>query len=125
MKFRDMEVEFDIFDADDADAYEEALQKVREEGSKKEDGETMGDVIRRQCDAVFNFFDDLFDDDFHKQLFGEKTNLVECIEAFRDFVKAVEGQKSQLVGLMAEVKADAPQVAPNRAARRAARHAKT
>jgi hypothetical protein len=120
-----MEVEFDIFDADDADAYEEALQKVREEGSKKEDGETMGDVIRRQCDAVFNFFDDLFDDDFHKQLFGEKTNLVECIEAFRDFVKAVEGQKSQLVGLMAEVKADAPQVAPNRAARRAARHAKT
>ena len=118
MRFRDMELDFDIFDAETADAYEAAAKNARDAAVKKP-GETLGDAIRRQCAAVFNFFDDLFGDGFHKELFGEKTNLLECIGTFRDFVKAVDAQKGTLDALMQEVAPDNA-AAPNRAARRAA-----
>jgi len=119
MLFKDMELDFDIFDAETADAYEAAVKKTKAAAVKKP-GETLGDAIRRQCNAVFNFFDDLFGDGFHKDLFGEKTNLMECIGTFREFVKAVDAQKGALDALMQEVTADNTAAAPNRAARRAA-----
>jgi hypothetical protein len=117
MLFKDMELDFDIFDAETADAYEAAVKKAQAAAVKKQ-GETLGGAIRRQCKAVFTFFDDLFGADFHKDLFGEKTNLMECISTFRDFTKAVDEQKAALDTLMEEVAAD--KAAPNRAARRAA-----
>lgn len=120
MQFRDMDLDFDIFDADTADAYEEAVKNAQAAASGKKEGESLGDAIRRQCHAVFDFFDDLFGDGFHKELFGEKTNLMECISTFREFVKTVNAQKAELDTLMQEVAADNTAAAPNRAARRAA-----
>lgn len=119
LKFRDMELDFDLFDADTADDYEAAVEQVRETAVKVE-GERLGDAIRRQCNAVFVFFDDLFGEDFHKELFGDKTNLTDCVLAFQDFVKAVDEQKKELDTLVA---GSAPASTPNRAARRAANRA--
>lgn len=119
MQFRNMELDFDIFDAETADAYEAAAKRTKAAAVKKSE-ETLGDAIRRQCNAVFDFFDDLFGDGFHRELFGEKTNLIECIEAFRDFVKAVDAQKSTLGKMLSEMTSEAEVAAPNRAARRAA-----
>ena len=112
MLFRDMELDFDIFDADTAELYEEAVKKP---------GETLAECIRRQCGAVFNFFDTLFGEDFHRELFGECTNLVECLEAFREFVGLVNAQRATLDTMIAEAKAEG--AAPNRATRRAAARA--
>jgi len=117
MIFKDMELDFDIFDAETADLYEDAVKTARDEAVKKA-GETLGDAIRRQCNAVFNFFDTIFGGGFHKELFGPRTNLIECIGTFRDFIKAVDEQKAALDTMMKEVEADT--AAPNRAARRAA-----
>lgn len=117
MIFKDMELDFAIFDAETADLYEEAVKTARDEAVKKA-GETLGDAIRRQCNAVFNFFDTIFGEGFHKELFGPRTNLMECIGTFRDFIKAVDEQKAALDTMMKEVEADT--AAPNRAARRAA-----
>lgn len=122
MVFRDMELDFDIFDADTAEAYEEAVKAVQKTAVKKPE-ETLADAIRRQCSGVFQFFDDLFGEGFHKDLFGERTNLMECIGAFREFVKLVDDQKTALTEMMAQVEAERPQAAPNRAARRAAARA--
>lgn len=123
MIFKDMELDFDIFDAETADAYEVAVKNARATAAAaKKPGETLGDAIRRQCNAVFNFFDDLFGDGFHKDLFGGKTNLMECISTFQEFIKAVDAQKGALDALMDEVAADSA-AAPNRAARRAAARA--
>lgn len=117
MIFKDMELDFDIFDAETADLYVDAVKTARDEAVKKA-GETLGDAIRRQCNAVFNFFDTIFGEGFHKELFGPRTNLMECIGTFRDFIKAVDEQKAALDTMMKEVEADT--AAPNRAARRAA-----
>jgi hypothetical protein len=122
MKFREFDLAFDLFDADDADAYEAAVKRVRAEGGARCEGESLGDTIRRQCTVVFNFFDELFGDGFHKDIFGQKANLVTCLEAFSEFVNAVEAQKLELVELAGQAGISlvpTQPVQPNRAARRA------
>ena len=82
MVFRNIEVDFDIYDADTAEVYEGAVQTVLESAVPKE-GESLADGIRRQCNTVFAFFDTLFGDGFHKELFGQRTNMMECLQAFK------------------------------------------
>lgn len=124
MEFKGLELDFDIFDADTADAYEEAVKNAQAAASEKKVGESLGDTIRRQCQAVYDFFDDLFGDGFHKDLFGEKDNLMECIRTFREFNDKVADQKAPLDALMQELTADKQTATlPNRAARRAAARA--
>lgn len=118
MKFRDMELDFDIYDADTAEVYESAVQTVLENAVAKE-GESLADGIRRQCNTVFAFFDTLFGDGFHKELFGERTNMMECLQAFKEFLGLVAKQREQLTALTAEIQS-ARTAAPNRAARRTA-----
>ncbi len=122
MKFRDMEVDFDIFDADAAEDYESAVKQVRAE-SVVVPGETLASAIRRQCGAVFAFFDAVLGEGAHKVIFSERTNLIECLEAFREFVMAVDERKAELNTMLAEVEAETAAVtpAPNRAQRRASR----
>lgn len=119
MRFRDIELDFDIFDAGDADAYEAAVKNVQAAAVTKP-GEPLGDSIRRQCNAVFAFFDDLFGDGFHKDLFGGKTNLLECAGAFRDFTEDVTARKKELDTLLQRATDGNPPAAANTAIRRAA-----
>lgn len=115
MKFRDKELDFDLFDAETAEAYEAAVEAVQEANANAPKSETLSQTIRRQCAIVFDFFDDLFGDGFHKELFGDHTNLMECVDAFAEFTAAVDVQKAQLGEKISKY---VP--APNRAARRAA-----
>lgn len=118
MVFRNIEVDFDIYDADTAEVYEGAVQTVLESAVSKE-GESLADGIRRQCNTVFAFFDTLFGDGFHKELFGQRTNMMECLQAFKEFLELVSKQREQLTALTAEIQSTQT-AAPNRAARRAA-----
>lgn len=118
MVFRNIEVDFDIYDADTAEVYEGAVQAVLDSAVPKE-GESLADGIRRQCNTVFAFFDTLFGDGFHKELFGQRTNMMECLQAFKEFLELVSKQREQLTALTAEIQS-AQMAAPNRAARRAA-----
>lgn len=118
MLFRNMELDFDIFDAETADAYEAAAQQARD-ASVRNPEDTMGDAIRRQCGAVFDFFDELFGDGFHKELFGDRTNLVECVDVYSEFNKAVSAQKARLDAAVADAMGASVTTLPNRAARRA------
>lgn len=113
MQFRDLELDFDIYDADQAEAYEAALRNVQEKSANKIPDEGLSDSIRRLCGIVFDFFDDVLGDGAHKEIFGDKTNLNTCMDAFQEFKEAVNGQKD---AMMARIQ----QPSPNRAARRAA-----
>lgn len=113
LTFRNMELDFDIYDADQAETYEAALERVLEDSGKKIPNEGLADGIRRQCGIVFDFFDDLFGDGFHKEIFGNRTNLGVCLDAFKEFTDLVNAQKG-------EMDARLEQYVPNRAARRAA-----
>lgn len=113
MMFREKELIFDIFDADTAERYETATQGV-ETASVKIEGERLSEGIRRQCAAVFAFFDALFGVGFHKNLFGERTNLIECLDAFAEFVALASAQQSAVNDRLNKYR-------PDRAARRTKR----
>ncbi|MDD2956449.1 MAG: AP endonuclease [Oscillospiraceae bacterium] len=118
MLFRNIELDFDVFDADTADLFEDALKTVKDT-SKKKPGESNGDCIRLQCNTVFDFFDALFGEGFHREIFGDRTNLLECISAFKDFNDLVKDQRTRLDALAASINA-VPAEPVNREQRRTA-----
>ncbi|SCX29571.1 hypothetical protein SAMN02910436_02482 [Ruminococcaceae bacterium P7] len=46
------------------------------------DGKSRAQIMREQCIAVFNFFDNVFGEGTAKKVFGEKVNLVVCVDAY-------------------------------------------
>lgn len=55
MKFRDMELDFDVFDAETAEVYEEAIKRVQESRAGTPKDETLSATIRRQCGRILTF----------------------------------------------------------------------
>lgn len=107
-----VDLDFDILDADVLERYETALQKMNETINENAEGESNADAIRRQCRAVFAFFDTTFAPGTAKSVFGNKTNLGVCLDAFEQVVEAYQAQNEQLNQRVKKY-------APNRAARRA------
>ncbi len=78
------EFDFDIFDLDDKarlDAQHDILQEKAAEITDLSQAEGM----RAYCQAVFSFFNTVFGMGAAKKLFGNKTNILTCIEAVREF----------------------------------------
>lgn len=101
--------ELDIFDADVAEKYEDCLNEV--EKPVKHEGLKTSSVIRKQCNVVFDFFNTMFGEGTDKKVFGNKTNIRVCLEAFASLIEQVNSQKEEVDKLTAKY-------APNRAQRR-------
>ena len=107
MIFRGMELNFSIFDADDAERYEKALKQLRA-GSGARTGEGLAAATRRQCRLIFDFFDNLFGDGFHKEVFGDSCNLLECVEAAKELMLAIREDSVRVNDITAELAELAP-----------------
>ena len=70
------------------------------------EGKRQSELIRAQCTAVFNFFDEVFGDGTAKKVFGESVNLTTCLNAYEDIIKAVNALGAKL-GNMYKGKANA------------------
>lgn len=128
MQFRDMELDFDLLDADHAEAYEAALEGLRDVAQKPPAGSTLSVVIRYECSKVFSFFDALFGEGFHTQVFGERTNLKECLDTLEEFIRLASKQREELNDRIAKLQAEAAGSTPKKsgqASRRAAGRAPT
>lgn len=77
-----VELEFDTLDVDTMASYEKALAKIDKVDETALKGLTPSENIRKQCRAIFDFFNDLFGEGTDKRLFGEKTNIGICLDAF-------------------------------------------
>lgn len=89
------ELEFDALDADTVEAYEKALENVNVsvERIQSEKDIKLSDSIRQQCEAVFDFFDDVFGDGTSDILFDGHCNLNNCLDAFEICITSVDEQK--------------------------------
>lgn len=95
MRINNIELtDIDIYDADTAERYENALNEVVRR-SENIQGQTTAAVIREQCETVFNFFNELFGEGTDKQIFGDKVNLMTCIKAFESVVSQIDMQKEE------------------------------
>ena len=105
-----VELEFDLLDADTAEKYDECIKEMQ--GIKeKTTGMSIGESIRFQCNTIFNLFNTLFGEGTDKRVFGNKTHLGQCLEAFEALV--IEGNKQG-----EEMSKKYSKYSPNRATRR-------
>lgn len=103
----------DVGDAEIMERYENAIDKVSSAMSAMQtNGKRRSELIREQCTAVFECFNEIFGEGTDKKVFGEKTNLTVCINAFEQLIKAVNKADADLAN---QIKS---QYSPNRQQRR-------
>lgn len=57
---------------------------------------TRAQKIRAQCTAIFNFFDNMFGDGTAKKVFGEKVNLITCVDAYDEVLTEINRVDAEL-----------------------------
>ncbi len=85
MKVLDCELnDLDTFDPDVLEKVENARDRVLEECEQSEKEEKRSASVRRQCGAVAEFIETLWGEGTARKVFGEKTNLLQCLKAFEE-----------------------------------------
>lgn len=111
MKINGIELEdLDIFDAKISEKYENVLNRI-DKSEKGLEGLKPSEVIRYQCEMIFNVFNELFGEGTDKKIFGDEVNLRVCLSAFAELVEQLNSQKSEIDKLAAKY-------SPNRVQRR-------
>jgi hypothetical protein len=111
MKINGVELEdIDFLDLEVAEKYEKAVKNVESvaEGLK---GATFTECIRKQCNAVFDAFNTIFGEGTDRKVFGDKVNLMTCLNAFEELVMHMKSRNEELEKM-------ASKYSSNRASRR-------
>ena len=74
LKINDVELELDLMDADMAEKYEKAYRKMQRDVANIPKNLSLADSIRKQCQLIFTFFDEVFREGTSKKILGNKTN---------------------------------------------------
>lgn len=92
-----VELEFDMYDLDDAERFENALDHVLSSMKNHNfTNITQSEAIKIQCNLIFDFIDTVFGKNTYKKIFGERVNLMTSLRIFEDIVNAINSQKKEL-----------------------------
>lgn len=105
--------DLDIFDIEVAEKCERALDKVKEVSNIKDDLKGS-QVIKRQCIAINECFNELFGEGTDKKVFGGKMNIITSLKAFEELILAVKEKSVELEKISSKY-------SPNRAKRRSSK----
>lgn len=83
------EVEFDPFDLDAMEAYMNGAALVEEQRKTDPADKAPVDTLRRVCNAILDFFDDLLGEGKARELFGQRVNVKDIFEGYRAFTTQV------------------------------------
>lgn len=87
--------DLDIFDVEVAEKCERALEKVKVVSDFNEDIKGS-QIIKRQCIAINECFNELFGEGTDKKIFGNKMNIITSLNAFEELVDAVQEKSSEI-----------------------------
>lgn len=108
-----VELELDLFDADQLEKYEKECKivadRIREKGQYA--GKSTADSIRFQCKVVNDFFDTMFGHGTAEKIFRGKSNIKDHMEAFGIVTKEAENSNAEFMQVL-------DKYTPNRAERR-------
>lgn len=91
--------DIDVSDALVMENYEAAHDKVAEKMKNLDtNGKRRSELIRIQCEAVFEFFEDVFGEGTAKKVFGESVNLTTCLNAYEAVVVEVNSLEKKVAG---------------------------
>ena len=97
MKINNVELEdIDLLDADMAERYENAINKLAKKEEEPKEGLSLTQIIRRECNLIFDFFNEAFGDGTDKKVFGDRTNYRECEKAFKEVIEYTVEQKKEI-----------------------------
>lgn len=106
LKFRGLELDFDIYDADTADRYETAVRRMRDNLKAVGESKSIAASIRAQCEIIFAMLDEVFGEGFHRELFGSQVNARECLLALKELTQAVAAQRREIEAVLADALPD-------------------
>lgn len=96
-KYRDVEVEFDISDADAAEKFEEAVKKMDESEKLVPKTGKISTIYRAQCKLIKDFFDNCIGPGSGEKICTKADNVRICYDAYDEFLKFVSAQKSGIM----------------------------
>ena len=112
MKIKNIEIDFNFLDADNVEKFEQEAKKVVEKSEKSKTQKlTNSESIRKECEVVEEFIDNVFGEGLSEKIFEGKKDLLEHIKVFQEI--ADEKNKKQ-----AELQSLYNRYAPNRQQRR-------
>lgn len=118
MKINNVELQdLDIMDLETSEKYEKALEDVKDKSAEiKNEDMKRSEIIKTQCNIIFDCFNTLFGEGSDKKIFGDKVNYRVCLDSFEELInnmnkKAEENDKY--------IKDKIGKYSPNRAQRRA------
>lgn len=98
-------LEFDLYDAENMERYEQAMEELQNRQSTPKEVEKISESLKKQCEDYFEFFNILFNNaNTAEQLFNGKKNLSKCMEAYYDFLGFVANQGEQERNRLAELR---------------------
>lgn len=103
--------DIDIYDLEVAEKYDKVLENLKEVEQNNNTSMNMVDIIKTQCNAIFNVFNTMFGEGTDKKVFGDRVNLLICMTAFEELVSQMNDKK-------AEMEKITNKYSPNRANRR-------
>lgn len=104
--------DIDIYDLEVAEKYDKVLENLKEvEQNNNSTSMNMVDIIKTQCNAIFNVFNTMFGEGTDKKIFGNKVNLLVCMKAFEELVLQINEKKDEMEKITNKY-------SPNRANRR-------
>lgn len=92
------ELEGDFFDADFMERYETATKDLHNKATDARDRkyEKVADAFREQCAVAREYFDRIFGEGTSKDLFGDKMNLRNHMEAIAELTECAAGAKKEI-----------------------------
>lgn len=92
------ELEGDFFDADFMERYETATRDMHNKATDARDRkyEKVADAFREQCAVAREYFDRIFGNGTSKELFGDRMNLRDHMEAIAELTECAVGAKKEI-----------------------------
>lgn len=96
MKINGVELEdLDFYDLEVAEKYDEVLEDLKKNDENNK-SMSMSEVVKTQCETIFNVFNTMFGEGTDKKIFGDRVNLKICLKAFAELVDHANEQKADL-----------------------------
>ena len=87
--FGDFKAEIDVTDVSFVETYEGAAEAYNEEIRKVPQDGKASEQMRCMCEVFFRAFDRIFGEGTHEKMFGNKMSVDACVQAFQELVRTM------------------------------------
>lgn len=97
VKILETELEAALLNPSVARRFDEGVKIVVDKAKEASRNAIGADAIEMQCDAVIEFVDSIFGAGSAKKVFGNETDLLTCLEAFKELTELYEKQVNPVI----------------------------